>query len=742
MRAHFRVVSPARLLAVWFGWLLPLLGMGAEEAVSPRVPAVGDEAWAGAAVLGTMAVLGTEAEPPQDRAVVAVLHDGQALAIRVVCAAPPASPLPKLARDHDGIWRHERIEVFLDPTPETDDYFHLVLDRGGNRYDTHAGTGKPRDEALGWNGEWEGRVVGSPAGWTATVILPFASLGVAPPRAGDLFRLKVCRDGGRDGSLSWPSNPSRSFHAREADGALYFERVDLLVNGDFAAGEIVGGAPPPWTPSLTSPEVDNAPQGTVETLADAGVDGGRALRVTKLASALWWPQVWNGSYELTPGGVYEFSVMARGTLPQINLRATAVVDGQQVKMSRTFPVPGEWQRLAFLFAVPERTGSVSVGLSAPAAIAGEVLYDQARLRRVLVVPGSVSLPRPLTADPGPDPVQGLDAFMERQGHKPYELYQQGEELVAHRVIFQDRQFGTQVWLLDDSPTAEHTGTASVWSAWNPNGTALFVEGTRLLGGEPHKGWFFNADFSRLLPSRGGRPAVWDPEWPDIFYAPASPTDRITRNDWRTGEQEVVAEWEELAWPASGQRLYGMTRDRRHLFIDLPNRGIFVPFQNDPAQPIPQLGLYDGRPIGPEGRSIGANHVPVILQHEKHGDLIALRTGMLVDRETGEKTCIVAPLCGNTNYLRAFHEGRVRYPQGEEWNAYGLPWFAQGVRLPTGLSLDELYDLWRNLPHATHGHESPSPDWEYIATDGGDTLIARVRDGQTRSLRLSPNGGHY
>ena len=48
-------------------------------------------------------------------------------------------------------------------------------------------------------------------------------------------------------------------------------------------------------------------------------------------------------------------------------------------------------------------------------------------------------------------------------------------------------------------------------------------------------------------------------------------------------------------------------------------------------------------------------------------MIALRTGMLVDRKTGEKTYVAAPLCAHTNYLRAFHENRVQYPQGKEWN---------------------------------------------------------------------------
>ena len=352
-------------------------------------------------------------------------------------------------------------------------------------------------------------------------------------------------------------------------------------------------------------------------------------------------------------------------------------------------------------------------------------------------------------EPDPDPVQGLHAFMERQGRKPFDLYQEGRELRTHRVMFEDRRFGTTVWMLDDSPTTEHAGTASIWSAWNINASALYVEGVRTLDDEPQRGWFFNADYSRLIPAHGGRPAVWAPEDPELYYSPHSPFDKVTRNNWRTGEQEVVAEWSHFAWPNATARIYGLTEDERHIFIDLPNRGIFVPFENDENYPVPAMPLYDGRPIGPDGPSVllwhqhgGANHMPVVYNHQQHGDLIALRTGMLVDRQTGEKNLIAAPLCGNTNYLRAFHEGRVKYPQGDEWTIYRLDRFMDGVSLPTDMSMEELYALWRNLPHATHGHESGDPDREFIAVDGGTTRIFRVRDGQERSIKLSPDGTNY
>ncbi|MDY0168676.1 MAG: fibronectin type III domain-containing protein [Thermoguttaceae bacterium] len=515
---------------------------------------------------------------------------------------------------------------------------------------------------------------------------------------------------------------------------------NLLTNGDFA-GELGKGVPAPWRATLTSPEVNHAHQGNVETVASPFDEGGNAVQLSKHGAASYWPQVWSPTLRLEPGP-YEFSVEAVGTLPRMSLRASAIVDRQRVRLDRSVATPDTPQTLRHAFVVPEGAETVSVGIAAPASMGGQVTFGRAALRQLAQVPPGAVAALPPGDEPDPDPIHGLESFMERHGHKPYDLFERGDELMALRVIFEDRQFGTPVWMLDDSPTVEHGGTASVWPAWQPQGAAIFIEGARPIGDRVHSGWFFHSDFSRLRPSRGGRPAVWAPEDPDLFYSPASPSSNVTRTNWRTGEQEVIAQWKPLTWPAAGKRVYGLTRDGRHIFVDLPNRGIFVPFQRSEDHPIPALPLYDGRPIGPGGESVGGNHFCVIHDHPEYGDLIALRTGMLIDRKTGEKTYVAVPLCGNTNYLRAFHENRVKYPQGEQWNDYGLPWFADGVRLPTGLGMEELYDLWLNTPHATHGHESTSPDWQYIATDGGTTQIVRVRDAEVRSVRLSPNGGNY
>ena len=723
---------------------------GTGEAISPRLTEriimdgdLSEPAWGRAATLGRLLTLGDASPTESYHTDARIAHRDETLYVAVQCmAAPVRGELRARGHDDRSVYQGDHVEIFLDPRPETEDCFQLVVDRAGTVRDAWNAAPPGKPEGGDWNGAWQASTAASEQGWSLEVAVPFSVLE-ATPRPGDVWRIKVCRGGGGEGNLCWPANRTASFHSRAADGALYFEQMNLLANPDFEeGGDKVAQVPLPWYASMTSSEVDNAVQGTVETVAGAGTEpNSRAVRMTKLSSALWWPQIWSTGYRLSPGAMYEFSVMARGTLPRVNLRANCTVRKTRVKISQGFDTPSDWQRLRYIFSVPEGTDVVDVGLSAP-RVAGEIFFDRAVLRRSLVTTDPTLSLKPLSHEPDPDPVQGLEAFMARHGHKPFDLFEDAGQLRTLRVIFRDRAFGTPVWMLGNSPTTEHCSTASVWSAWNPIGSTIYVGGKRLLGQECPSGWYFNADFSRLTPAVGGRPAVWAPDDPYVFYGPIGPSSNVTRTNLRTGTHETIAEWDPLKWPSSTMRIYGLTRDKRHVFVDIPNRGIFVPFRKDPDHPIPVQWLYDGRPMGPGPRSIGSNHSAVIYGHEEFGDMIALRTGMLVDRKTGEKTYVAAPLCAHTNYLRAFHENRVQYPQGKEWNTYGIPWFAEGVRLPVGLSMDELYELWLDLPHVTHGHESPSPDRRHIASDGSRIPIVRVRDGQTRSVRLSPNGGNY
>jgi len=292
-----------------------------------------EPAWTQAAAVGPLLTLETTAKPDHDLTQARLLYDERNLYLAVTCKAQPAKPGPKQARDMRGVYAADHVEIFVDPSPNSEDYYQLVIDRSGNVRDVWNTEEKSDQAGAAWNGPWHFSVAETREGWTLEVALPAKTFGADSITPGDLWRLKIGRDAGRDGPIMWPANPTRSFHTRVVDAAVYFGKQNLLVNGDFESGEVARGAPSPWSASLTSREVDNKPQGTVSTIEGGLEPGKRALRVTKLATALWWPQVWDYSYKLAPGGVYEFSIMVKGTLPQVNLRATGRRKGKPAKMS-------------------------------------------------------------------------------------------------------------------------------------------------------------------------------------------------------------------------------------------------------------------------------------------------------------------------------------------------------------------------------------------------------------------------
>jgi hypothetical protein len=313
----------------------------------------------------------------------------------------------------------------------------------------------------------------------------------------------------------------------------------LLVNGDFEAGDLVRGVPRPWEAVPPTPEFKDTPQGTVETIRGGLPPGGRALRLTKLDGRLPWSPIVNNGYKLEAGGTYEFSVMAKGTLPTFVLRASARLKEQPpAKMAKAFPVPADFASVAFRFTVPQATESVNMGIAAPAGSAGEVLIDQAVLRRVLNA-GETAMSNAPDYSPDPDPIHGLDALCERAGHKPWDLYWSKDHLLSYRVMFRDRKYGTWMWLLDDSPSIQYCETSSIWPGWNSDGSVMWVTGSRRTAkGGTARSWLFNADFSRLVPMPARGVPLWDLADPDVYYI--HQPGKLTKMNHRTGEQKVLA----------------------------------------------------------------------------------------------------------------------------------------------------------------------------------------------------------
>ncbi len=81
---------------------------------------------------------------------------------------------PKAVKRDGRIWDDDCVELFFQPDPRRDTYYHLAANAAGSVYDSRHQTGS-RDDA--WNGHWSCQIRQEERGWTALVTVPFADFG-------------------------------------------------------------------------------------------------------------------------------------------------------------------------------------------------------------------------------------------------------------------------------------------------------------------------------------------------------------------------------------------------------------------------------------------------------------------------------------------------------------------------------------------------------------------------------------
>ena len=196
----------------------PILSAGYLAAPPALNAALESAPWQAAGVTGAFQRFGDGgllAEAPLLRAG----FDDRCLYLAVTVPLAAGAPPKAEVRERDGqLWADDAIEVFIDPTNEHRVEYQFAVNAAGARTDL-------RDQGLAWNGEWEAAAVVQAETWTATLAIPWQTLGLAPPAERAVLGLNVGWDRQTPTALTASWAPlSGSFHQPAKFGHLVLRR--------------------------------------------------------------------------------------------------------------------------------------------------------------------------------------------------------------------------------------------------------------------------------------------------------------------------------------------------------------------------------------------------------------------------------------------------------------------------------------------------------------------------------------
>lgn len=145
-----------------------------------RLALKGDESkWQKSAKIDRFAPIGNKKGKPLFPTVLQFMHDNDNLYVRFFCADNAMDRLEAMPFNKSTDMKKEKfpsgdhVELFFEGGLKDDDYFHLVVDANGNRYDA-----KCLDRTF--SAPWSADVKRSGAGYAVTFVLPFKSFAIEP----------------------------------------------------------------------------------------------------------------------------------------------------------------------------------------------------------------------------------------------------------------------------------------------------------------------------------------------------------------------------------------------------------------------------------------------------------------------------------------------------------------------------------------------------------------------------------
>jgi len=154
-----------------------------------------------------------DGKPASQPTSVLIAHDGANIYLAFDCREPEVSRIKASATKRDGpTFYDDSVEVFIDPTGQGREYFHLSTNTIGTQFDQ-------RVFSPSWNADWKTAAKVGQSAWTAEMSLPMSAVGIEPtPGAG--FTLNLTRNRATSGALehfAW-SVPYGSFHSPDRFG--------------------------------------------------------------------------------------------------------------------------------------------------------------------------------------------------------------------------------------------------------------------------------------------------------------------------------------------------------------------------------------------------------------------------------------------------------------------------------------------------------------------------------------------
>ncbi len=251
---------------------LQILGPGGEQVppyprlTCPRIPApeidgtLADGEWDDAGASTGFVGL-NENSLVEDQSSVFVGHDEQNLYVAFECRDPLKRPLVGTHTDRDSaVYQEDAVDIFLMPGPGQYPYYQLVTNVIGTRFDMrlYEKDGR-RAKDIDWNPDTTVGTSKADGRWVMEMAIPFEDLGkIAPPQAGDSWRVNFTRDADAASRLSSWAWTGGNFHRtanfgemlfRDDDRAIRLNRLSGASEGDLAAElELAGRAfDPPVT---------------------------------------------------------------------------------------------------------------------------------------------------------------------------------------------------------------------------------------------------------------------------------------------------------------------------------------------------------------------------------------------------------------------------------------------------------------------------------------------------------------